>query len=101
MITLLINDPARPSVLTTSYAFQDETDLGIDIARCVLHVPAARRFSFDNDCLQPTVQHLHAVGRFRYLLTFLLWRRLVQKTLSRYGLILFTGGVSGGQAAGW
>jgi hypothetical protein len=33
MITLLINDPARPSVLTTSYAFQDENDLGIDIAR--------------------------------------------------------------------
>ncbi|KAJ7867806.1 family S53 protease [Mycena leptocephala] len=32
MITLLISDPARPSVLTTSYAFQDENDLGIDIA---------------------------------------------------------------------
>ncbi|KAJ6527399.1 family S53 protease [Mycena capillaripes] len=32
MITLLINDTSRPSVLTTSYAFQDETDLPVSVA---------------------------------------------------------------------
>ncbi|KAJ7869873.1 family S53 protease [Mycena olivaceomarginata] len=32
MITLLISDPNRPSVLTTSYAFQSETDLPIPVA---------------------------------------------------------------------
>ncbi|KAJ7898518.1 family S53 protease [Mycena olivaceomarginata] len=32
MITLLINDTNRPSVLTTSYAFQDETDLPVSVA---------------------------------------------------------------------
>ncbi len=35
MITLLINDTSRPSVLTTSYAFQDENDLGISVATSV------------------------------------------------------------------
>ncbi|KAJ7733969.1 family S53 protease [Mycena metata] len=32
MITLLINDPNRPSVLTTSYSFQAETDLTLPVA---------------------------------------------------------------------
>ncbi|KAF7344769.1 Tripeptidyl-peptidase sed3 [Mycena venus] len=32
MITLLINDTNRPSVLSTSYAFQDETDLPVSVA---------------------------------------------------------------------
>ncbi|KAF8215443.1 family S53 protease [Mycena galopus ATCC 62051] len=32
MIILLINDPSRPSVLTTSYGFDSETDLPISVA---------------------------------------------------------------------
>ncbi|KAF7368024.1 Tripeptidyl-peptidase sed3 [Mycena sanguinolenta] len=32
MILLLINDPNRPSVLTTSYSFQAETDLTLSVA---------------------------------------------------------------------
>ncbi|KAJ7112181.1 family S53 protease [Mycena epipterygia] len=32
MIILLINDPSRPSVLTTSYSFQAETDLPLSVA---------------------------------------------------------------------
>ncbi|KAJ7631798.1 family S53 protease [Mycena rosella] len=32
MIILLINDPNRPSVLTTSYSFQAETDLPLSVA---------------------------------------------------------------------
>ncbi|KAJ6566546.1 family S53 protease [Mycena capillaripes] len=32
MIILLINDPSRPSVLTTSYSFQAETDLSLSVA---------------------------------------------------------------------
>jgi hypothetical protein len=35
MITLLISDPNRPSVLTTSYAFQSETDLPLPVAMSV------------------------------------------------------------------
>ncbi|KAF7356293.1 Family S53 protease [Mycena venus] len=35
MITLLINDTNRPNVLSTSYSFNDETDLGISVASTV------------------------------------------------------------------
>jgi hypothetical protein len=35
MIIFLINDPNRPSVLSTSYSFQAETDLPLSVAMSV------------------------------------------------------------------
>ncbi|KAF7344006.1 Family S53 protease [Mycena venus] len=43
MIILLINDPSRPSVLTTSYSFQAETDLPLSVAICLYLATCATR----------------------------------------------------------